>query len=176
MKKQKKKIRTGFTLLELLTSMAVFFVVMAILSGFIVWMYQANIKVQAMREVSDNLERAMETILREAKRAENVYTPTTSVNQLSLKTFRSLPEQESYTYIDFFKCGSKLCLKREGQNPIALTSDKIEVVDFTVDQLQGIADPSSVQIVLTLDHSRFITDPDFDAEFSAVSTAVLRVY
>ena len=54
----------------------------------------------------------MDIMVREIKEAKSVYTPTTNSSQLSLETINYLPVDEENTYIDFFLCGSSLCLKK----------------------------------------------------------------
>ena len=173
---QKKTSQSGFTLLEILASIAIFFVVMAVLTGFIVWMYRINARIGASREAADNLQRVMETIVREARRAESVYTPTTNDRQLSLKVYNNLPVGEIYSFVDFFVCGTQLCLKKEESDPIALTSDKLQIKDFYIKQIMEGTSPSSVQIGFSLDYSQAGGTPDTVQMITATSTAVLRVY
>ena len=71
MKKYKLKFKTGFTLIELLVALGVFMVVMTItLSAFINIMDIQN-KTESFRKVNDNLNFAMEAMMREIREGKN---------------------------------------------------------------------------------------------------------
>ena len=92
----------AFTLIEILVYIGVFALVAGVLYSFIIWVYHSDIKTRAMREVLDNGQRAMETMIYEIREARSIYTPLTTSTQLSLETTHYLPEGESFSYIDFF--------------------------------------------------------------------------
>lgn len=120
-------MKKGFTLIEMLIYVAVLAIIVLAVSSFFSWLNSSNIRVNSTRETLDNARRAMEQIGYEIKEANSVYTLTTVSDQLSLETTHYLPEGESATYIDFFLCGTRLCLKKEGKDPIALTSELVEL-------------------------------------------------
>ena len=87
----------------------------------------------------------------EIREAQSVYAPTSvfesSPGQLSLKTRNSVPADESSTYIDFFLCGTRLCVKRESQLPLAITTEKIEIQNLEFAPVQT-GSARSIQITL----------------------------
>jgi len=165
----------GFTLTEVLVYVAILSIIILAVSGFLAWTMRTNTKVKAMRETQDNARRAMEIMTYEIKEAKSIYTPTTTSNQLSLETTHYLPGGENTTYIDFYLCGTQLCLKKESQNPIALTSDRVEVNNLIFSQIITGETPS-VQIDLGINYKNPQNRPEYQASVNLKSTASLRSY
>jgi len=106
----------------------------------------------------------------EIREAQGVYTPTMTAptsTQLSLETTKNLPVGETSTYVDFFLCGTRLCVKRESQTPQAITSEKIDIQTLEFTQVQtGVA--SSIHIEV---EASYLT-----ASATAQTTVSLRAY
>ncbi len=162
----------GFSLIEILVYMAIFAVVFLAISSFLIWIIKGNIKNKVMREVLDNGRRAMEMMTYEIKEAKGVYSSTTILNQLSLEIKKYLAEGEYTSYIDFYICDKQICLKKESQDSIAITSDRVEVdnLSFTlIGEKQ-----SSVQINLKISFKNPTDRPEYRASIDLTSTASLR--
>jgi prepilin-type N-terminal cleavage/methylation domain-containing protein len=69
---RKSKGQRGFTLVELMVSLALFIIVVLALIGSLYTVNDASRKVQAMRTVMDNLNFAMESISRTVRTSENI--------------------------------------------------------------------------------------------------------
>jgi len=169
-----KYSENSFTLTEILVYIAVFSIIILTLFSFTFWLIHSAAKARVMRETLDNARRAMEIIVQETREAKSIYIPTTTLNQLSLKTAHHLPDGEEVTYIDFYLCGKQLCLKRESQPPVALTSDKVEVSILEFNQVATTADISSVQIFLKVDYENPTSRPEYQSSVSLISTVSLR--
>jgi len=170
------KFQSSFTLLEILVYIGVFSIVMGVLISFIIWVTHSNIKAQAIRETSDNAREVLETMVYEIKTAKSVYIPTSTSTQLSLETLNYLPEGESFTYIDFFLCGTQICFKKESQIPVALTSDKVEIKDLNFTLIGNVTSTPSVQIALKADYKNPQNRPEYQASVNVTTTASLRSY
>lgn len=171
--------KKGFTLIEMLIYVAVLSIIILAVSSFFLWAVRSNIKAKAMRETQDNARRAMEVMTSEIKEAKSIYTPTSIFDsypgQLSLRTTKYLPEGEETTYIDFYLCGTQLCFKKESQNPIALTSDKVEVTNLIFVQIVSGEIPS-IQINLKVNFKNPTDRPEYRASVDLISAASLRSY
>ena len=168
-------MKKAFTLVEILVYIGIFFLVITIIISFVFWLVRSNTKLKVMREALDNANRVMEIITYETKGAKSIYTPTTSSNQLSLETTNYLSEGEETTYIDFYLCDSALCLKKESQNPVVLTSDSVEITNLVFTRIvSGQAD--SIQIDLTVNYKNPADRPEYRALVDLTSTASLRIY
>jgi type II secretory pathway pseudopilin PulG len=124
----------GFTLVEMLIYIVTLVLVVGTVTTILVWMVRANNQVHIKNEVVENVEHALALMTNEIREAQSVYTSTmTTPSQLSLETAKNPPAGETSTYVDFFLCGTRLCVKRESQAPQAITSEKIEIqsVEFT---------------------------------------------
>lgn len=171
---QRKK---GFTLLEVLVYITVLAIVMVAISSFLLWAIKVNAKTKVMRETLDNAGRAMEIMVHEIKEAENIYEPTSIFSshpgQLSLETKKYLPAGETSIYIDFYICDNRLCLKKESQDPVVLTSDSVEINNLTFTRVVT-GQMSSVQINLEVDYKDLTDRPEYQAEVILQSVASLR--
>lgn len=158
----------GFTLVEMLIYIAALVLVLGTVATILVWMVRSNNQVYVRNEVVENVEHALEQMTNEIREARGVYTPTmTTSSQLSLQTPKNPPAGETSTYVDFFLCGTRLCVKRESQTPQALTSKKIEIQSLEFTQVQtGLA--SSIHMVV---EASYLT-----ASATVQATASLRAY
>lgn len=174
-------IRTikGFTLVEVLVYTALLVLIVTIVSSFIVWAMRIQTKSKAIREVSTYGNRVMEYMLSEIREAKGVYTPTsvfhTNPGQLSLETTKYLPTGEITTYIDFYQCDNRICVKKENQAPVALTPDNLEVTHLEFQHIvtEGI---SSIKIHLILEQSNPQNNPEFEASVDISATASVRAH
>ncbi len=163
----------GFSLLEIVVSLAILSLISIAIISFLFWMNVSNSKTKADREAGENARAVLDQITSEIRAAKSVYTPTTAASQLSLETARYLPPDETSTFIDFFLCAAAICLKKESQNPIALTSDSVQVTSLTFTQIANGAFPS-VKVNLTVSYPN--ADPNASALINLTSTASLRSY
>lgn len=170
----------SFTLMEILLYIVVLSILITVISSFLIWSIQYNTKLKVMRETLDNARRAMGIMTYEIKEAKSIYTPTSifDVNpgQLSLETKRYLPTGEETSFSDFYLCGSQLCFKKESQNPIPITSEKVEVKNLFFSQIMTTSAIPSVQITLEVDYKNPDNKPEYRASVNLISTASLRNY
>ena len=157
----------GFTLVEMLIYIVTLVLVVGTATTILLWMVRANTQVHVRNEVVENVEHALSVMTNEIREAQSVYTPTTTTSQLSLQTVKNPPAGETSTYVDFFLCGTRLCVKRESQAPQAITSEKIEIQDITFTQVQT-GGASSIHIELEASYST--------ASTTVQTTVSLRAY
>lgn len=165
----------GFTLMEVLVYVAVLAIIILAISSFFLWAIRSNTKTKALRETLDNTRRVMEIMTYEIKEAKSIYTPTTSPTQLSLETTHYSPEGEKTSYIDFYLCDTQLCLKKESQDPIVLTSDSVEINNLLFTRIVSGEFPS-IQIDLTINYKNPANRPEYQASVHLTSTTSLRGY
>ena len=173
--KKTTKENAGFTMIELLISFSLFFIILLAFSSLIFLMSNLNVKTRANRETLDAARGAMEIITYEIKGARSIYTPTTTANQLSLNTSRYVSVGESDTFVDFFLCGSTVCFKKEFQNPVSLISNSVQVTNLQFSQVLNGTVPS-VKITLTVNYVNPNNNPNSSASVTLTSTASLRNY
>ncbi len=166
----------SFTLIEILVYIAVLTIITVAISSFFLWFIHSNTKARAIRETLDNTRRAVEIMTYEIKEAKSIYTPTTTSTQLSLETTKHLPEEEKTTYIDFYLCGTRLCLKKESQTPVALTSDRVVVNNLEFLEITTTSTAPSIQINLKIDYKNPTGRPEYQASVNLTSTVALRSY
>lgn len=171
---KKNLFNSGFTLLEIIVSLTIFSLILLAIVSFLISMNNSILKAKAGREVSENAQKAMREITYEIRSARGVYTPTTTESQLSLETSSYLPAGEDTTYIDFFLCGSAICMKKESQDPFALTSSSVNVTDLSFTQVSTGTSPS-ILISMTLNYAGSGIGPD-TSSITLTSTASLRSY
>lgn len=167
--------KKGFTMVEIVVSLGIFSIVLLAIVSFILWMNYYSAKTKADREAAENARSILNIMTYEIRGAKSIYTPTTTSNQLSLETTRYLPAGQTSTFIDFFICGTALCLKKEFQSPIMLTSDSVNVSALSFSQIFNGSKPS-IQINVTIDYKNSNNGTGNYASVSLTSTASLRSY
>ncbi len=172
---KKTDCKKGFTLIEVLVYTVVLVIMLVTVFSSVTWAMRSSLKAKVLRETLDNAQRSMEILTYEAREAKNIYVPTTTSNQLSLETTKYPPVGESTTYIDFFLCGTKLCIKRESQDPVELTSDEVEIKSLTFTRTASGSVPA-VQIDLTVEYKNPGGQPELNSSIHLTSTASLRSY
>lgn len=163
-------------MVEIVVYVAVLGLLVSAIASFFLWASNVSAKNQAMAEVVNNVQRTISTITAEIRKAKTVYTPTASASQLSLETGDSLGVGETSGFVDFFLCGEQLCLKREGQSVLAITSDKVAVSYLSFAAINYSSTTDSVQIGLKINYKGGAGKTASQAAFSATSTAALRVH
>jgi len=171
----KTKNYKGFMLVEVLLYVAVLTIIITVVGSFFLWIVRSNTKARVTRETLDNSRRAIETMTYEIKEAKSIYSPTADSNQLSLETIKYLPDGEEISYIDFFLCGDNLCMKKESEDPIALTSDQVEVSELVFTQIATGTVPS-IQIDLKIDYKNPNNRQEYQSSVETVSTVSMRSY
>jgi len=167
----------GFTLVEAIVYAAIFVVLTAMVFAFLVWAVHFQAKSKALQETLENAQRAMNRMVLEVKAAKGIYSPTTTATtQLSLETTEYLPGGETSTYIDFFICANRLCMKKESQNPEALTSDTVEITSINFLEVATASTTPSMQITLTAEYKNPTNRTELAASVTLASTAALRAY
>lgn len=169
------KKNKGFSLLEVLVSIAIFSLILLTVVGSLVAMSNSNSKNKASREARDNAKKALEQIAYEIRSAKSVYAPTTTSSQLSLETLNYLPAGETATYIDFFLCGTAICLKKEGQSPYQITGDNVEVTALAFIRVQT-GSTASVKVDLTVNYLNSGGNPSAGGSSALTTSASLRSY
>jgi len=171
----KNFLNKGFSLSEALVYVAVLAILVSGILAFALWMSNLSIKAKSMREVYNTVAKATEVMAREIKEADKVYAPTTTASQLSLKTEKYLSAGEEASYIDFYICGTKLCFKKEGLAPIAITPEKVKITNITFTKIVT-GENVSVQISIQAEYDNPDNRSAYQAALTLVSSASLRSY
>lgn len=172
------KNQQGFSLIEILVSIAIFSMVLLAVLGFVFWLNFANTRSKADANTLENARRVLDIIGYEIRGAKSVYTPTTTQSQLSLETLRYLPADATVTFIDFFLCGedsTDICLKKESQSPVALNAEAVAITNLSFSQITNGSNPS-IQISLTVDHKNPSGQSSGNSSVTLGSTVALRNY
>ena len=157
----------GFTLVEMLIYIVTLVLVVGTVTTILLWMVRANSQIHVRNELAENVEYALSQMAGEIREAQSVYTPTGTTLQLSLATAKNPPAGETSTYVDFFLCGTRLCVKRESQAVQAITSENIEIQSLEFTQVQtGVASSIHMEV-----EASYLT-----ASTTMQATASLRTY
>ena len=144
----------GFTLIEITVTVAIFVILSSAIISFLLSINTSGSRMISDREASEGAQTALNEMAYEIRSAQSIYTPTTTSSQLSLQTVNYLPSGQAYTFIDFFLCtlpsgNSAICLKKEGQVPLVITSDYVNVKSLSFSQ-STTGTSNSVQIGLNV--------------------------
>jgi len=133
MQNEKLKFKAGFTLIEMMVSLAVFMVVMTITLSAFLNISDIQKKTEAFRKVNDNLNHSMEMMMREIREGRGYCDGISNCDGDSF-TFTSRAENESVTYSLFAGTGGYIQRKVGVKGPQRLTSDDVNItgLNFTV--------------------------------------------
>ncbi|MBI1984838.1 MAG: prepilin-type N-terminal cleavage/methylation domain-containing protein [Candidatus Wildermuthbacteria bacterium] len=171
-------MRKGFTLIEMMLYVALFAMLLGAVGAFVFWTVRTQAKVQSENEVVFQAQRAKDIMTKEIQEAVSIYTPTSVFalhpGQFSLETKNLLPQGETATFVDFFLCQTQLCMKRESQDPLPITSDRVIVQNFTAAQVMTGDIPSlRINLRIAVNPSSL---PEYRASIPLTFTASLRAY
>ncbi|OGZ33995.1 MAG: hypothetical protein A2Y98_00835 [Candidatus Portnoybacteria bacterium RBG_19FT_COMBO_36_7] len=177
-KKINIKSQAGFTLIEMLVYIAILIMVLASLVIFGIGAIRTGAKIKANAEVLNNSRRAIEAITFEIRKSKSIYAPTSifDVNpgQLSLEQATDSLAGEKQTFVDFFKCGERLCLKKEGGDPFSITSNHVKITNLVFSQLLNSSLQPSVQITLGIETAASSLLPSYSSSIEVTSTINLQ--
>ncbi len=141
LEKNKNKLKKGFTLVEMITSVAIFSMVMVIAMGSLMSVLNANKQNQAIQTAVNNLNLAMEMMSREI-RVGSVYhcgsdgaitdpkNCQTGGDYLSFKSFEGY--QVTYTLKpDPITGYQRIMRKKDDEDSLFLTSNKVVIESLT---------------------------------------------
>ncbi|MBI2643913.1 MAG: type II secretion system protein [Candidatus Wildermuthbacteria bacterium] len=165
----------GTTILEVAIYIAVLAIIVAAVGSLLLWAIRSQTKARVLKETTLYASNAMDAMTRKIREAQSIYEPTTSLNQLSLETAANPPIDESSTYVDLFLCDTRICLKREGENPVPLTSEELEVQTLEFREVTTTFIPS-VEITLEAQYKNPSAKPELTASARIVSTVSFRAY
>lgn len=164
--------RQGFTLVELMIYITIISIFLVSAIQFSVAVLQAGEKARIQTEVQQNARFAMERIRREIRTADDVNT--------GASTFGAHPGVLSLAHDDvvsdptiFDVSSGALRIKQGTGSPTNLTSSRVEVTNFVVQNRSVAGRTRNIQIQLTLSWADEVATP-FDTTISLQSSVVIR--
>ena len=138
---KKNKNDTGFTLVEMIVYVSLIGIVVVSIYGVISFIYFENKRIVNLTRINSNAYSSIERIRYEVENSDYVYLPTSNManynpdlgkaKQLSLATGVGVSSPEDITFVDFYLENDTIFLKKEGLDPIALTSSDVLVSDLS---------------------------------------------
>lgn len=125
MRNNKLKFKNGFTLIELLVALGVFMVVMTITLSAFLNIIDIQKKTEAFRKVNDNLNFAMEAMMREIREGQSYCTSVCSSG-----TFSFTNKDGDAVKYELDEAG-KYIKRTKGTDAFRMTSDGISVTGLS---------------------------------------------
>lgn len=167
-------MKKGFTIIEVVAYVAVLGIIGTSFSSVLLSSIKTYTKTQVMQDTTWNAQRAMDSMVQEIRESDHIYTPTTASSQLSLATSRYASPGHETSFIDFFLCGEKLCLKKESQDPIALTSDAVRVTGLVFTRVQQAPNAESLRITMQVEYKNPNNRPERVSQIELTSAVAIR--
>ena len=161
--------------MEMVVYVAILSLIIAVVLGLLLWVLRVQIRIAAEKELVESTQAALTILKNEIGESESLYTLTTTSSQISLATRRNPPDGEDSTYVDFFLCGTRLCIKRESQNPLALTSENILIQNLAFEHIQT-GSVSSIQIMFDAVYNNPSNRSELEVEMNIQTTVSQRSY
>ena len=163
MYKQKRRIRSGFSLIELLLYLVIVSVIVSVLSAFLVFLMQSREKAYTITEVEEQGILVSKLIAREIRNAQSINTPTIGVSGSTL----SLQTYSGATSPTVFDVSADMVRIKEGASTaVPITNSHVMVSGFTVKNLSHAGTKGSVRVSFTLTYN----NPSNRQEFSYSET------
>jgi len=165
----------GFTIIEMVVYIALISIILTVLFNMISLTFKTNNMILSWSKVNSDTHSSLERMTYEITNAQYVYLPTSNFSispggQLSLVTESGLTANEQKAYMDFYMENDTLFLKKDGLDPVALTSSDVVVSDLEFSYHQN-GNRESVTIDLTIKSAKVDMS---EAEIHTVSTITLR--
>lgn len=140
-KNKKIKNDSGYTLIEMVVYVALIGIIVLFIYGVISFIYFENKKIVNLTRINSSAYGSIERIRYEVENSNYIYLPTSNManynydagkaDQLSLATEIGVSSPEDITFVDFYLENETIFLKKEGLDPIALTSSDVLVSDLS---------------------------------------------
>lgn len=129
-------MRKGFTLIELMTSVSIFLIVMTISMGAILGIFNANDKVGTLKITMDNLNLAVETMSREIRFGTTydcgLVEPITPTNCLAgSEVGLSFLANDGRTKISYRRVANNIVKSIDGGPEISVTAPEVNIQNLT---------------------------------------------
>ncbi len=170
----KAKSCCGFTLVETIVYVAVVGLVVASVSSLTLGMVESYKLAKTKDELALAADGVFRYLFREIRNAQSIYLASSSLDTdpgaLALKTiFQFGDELGSSGIVSFYLSAGRIFYKREGETPLALTAEDIEVTKFKFTRVTPRSGLEGVRFYFSFKDKRIPT-----ATFTLTSFAVLR--
>ncbi|MCK5490769.1 MAG: hypothetical protein KAI67_02915 [Candidatus Pacebacteria bacterium] len=165
----------GFTIIEMVSYIALIGIILTVLFNMILLSFKTNSTILSWSKVNSDTHSSLERMTYEIINAQYVYLPTSNFStspggQLSLVTKNELAVNEQKAYLDFYMENDTLFLKKDGLEPVALTSADVVVSDLEFSYHQN-GERESITIDLTIKSARVGAS---EVEIHILNTIALR--
>lgn len=132
-KSEKREARSGFTLIEMLVSIAIFSLVLVVILGAIMSIVDANRKARTLMTVMNNLNFTVESMTRSFKTGQNAYiTPSGQcfvTQEVDYRNNTSGAVNTKKRYVEYCIEDGQITKNVEGNGATALTSPDVEITN-----------------------------------------------
>lgn len=164
-------MKKGFTILELLLYVGILSVVIFSIAFFIQMMMSARLKSQTIAEVEQQGQQVMQKITQLIRNANAITVPSegSSGSSLTLDTYDT---GKNPTVIDV--ASNVLRIKEGTGAAISLTSSRVSVNGFSIQNLSRASTPGTVRIQFTLTHVNASQKNEFEYSKTFYASANIR--
>ncbi len=157
------KNKKGFTLIELIIYIAIIGLIMSSFVSFSIIMANSRNKNYAAREVQANFRNILDIVTRKVKEANSInmgasiFGSDPGVLSLSMDD----PSKDP-TIIDLDQDDGVMQITEGTSNPVAITSNEIQVTNLVFENLSGTSPRNNIRIQLTLEFNGEDNDQNFN--------------
>ena len=164
-------MKKGFTLVEVLLYLAILSIVVLAFSSFLFLSYTSRIRASVISEVEQQGDQTMTLITQNIRNAANVSSPLSGSTSNSL-TLTQYTAGVSPTVFD--QLGNTMRITEGAGSAINITSNRVNVTNFSFQNLSRPSTPGNIQIKFTLTYASSSNRNEYSYSKTFISTASLR--
>lgn len=166
-----KRKSVGFTLIELLLYIAIASFILLSISVAISFMFRSRIKSQAITEVFDQGNYALEMITQKTRNSIKINTPATSTSATSLSIVMAT---SSINPTIFDLSGGVIRIKEGASSSISLTSPRVVASNIIFDNLSRDLTPGIIRVQFTLSHANPTGRSEYNFTKTFYGSAIIK--
>jgi type II secretory pathway pseudopilin PulG len=167
----KLKTNKGFTLVETLVYTAIFVIMVGGIATFATNIQSSRLRMQTLLEVNDQGNSIVRTIGQAIRNADSINSPTIGSNDSSLD-LATLDIGTNPTNI--YQTGETLYITEGGNDPVALSNNKVQVTNLTFSNLSRPSTPGVIQFRFTLKNTASAIKAEQQYSVDFYGTASIR--
>lgn len=161
----------GFTLIEVLLSLAISSVLIVTLFAFVDLTFRSRVKDENIGVVESEGGVVLQIISQHLRNASGIVTPSASSTSSTLEL--TMPDA-AVSPVRFWRSGAVMLMSERGANTTTLTSSRVVITSTTFRNMSRMGTPGSVRVELLIEAANPANNPAYEYERRFIGAGSLR--